>query len=226
MMNRMLRVSSSLVLLSCWGCGGPAASPPTGSTPTATSPVGDVPADSVLSDGGSLPESDRADERAILVDVQSWDEAQQWIAEQRGKVVVVDLWSSWCVPCVREFPHLVKLAHEHAGNVVCLGFNLDYSGAAGETPEAFVDPIRQFLTKQGADFANVVSSDPADEVFQRLELGSIPAVLIYDRQGQLSKRFDNDDNLYGEEGFTYDEQIVPWIRQLLDSGGSAATGDD
>jgi thiol-disulfide isomerase/thioredoxin len=215
MVSRMLRVSSGLVLLSCWGCGEPVASPTTENVPAATSPVENVRATSFLSDGSSLPESYRADDHAILVEVKSWDEAQRWIAEQRGKVIVVDLWSSWCVPCVREFPQLVKLAQEHAGDVVCLGFNLDYSGAVGETPESFLDPIRQFLTKQAAAFPNLISSDPADEVFQRLELGSIPAVLVYDRQGQLSKRFDNDDNLYGDEGFTYEEHVRPWIRQLL-----------
>lgn len=225
MVSRMVRVSGGLVLLCCWGCGGPADSPPTGSMTAATSPVEDVPAESLLSDGSSLPESDRADDHAILVEVKSWDEAQRWIAEQRGKVVVVDLWSSWCVPCVREFPQLVKLAQTHAGDVVCLGFNLDYSGAVGETPESFLDPIRQFLTKQDATFANLISRDPADEVFQRLELGSIPAVLVYDRQGQLSKRFDNDDNLYGDEGFTYEEHVGPWIRQLLGSDAAAPAAD-
>ena len=147
--------------------------------------------------------------------MKSWDEIQQSIAAHKGKVVVLDLWSTWCEPCVREFPNLVTLQRAHPVDVVCLGFNLDYSGAAGETPESFRGAVGEFLTRQGASFENVISSDAADDVFQRLNLGSIPAVLVYGPDGQLTKRFDNDDVLYGDEGFTYDKHIVPWVEQLL-----------
>jgi thiol-disulfide isomerase/thioredoxin len=197
-------------------------------SPAQTTPAAvETPATTAPSSGDGLPSSA---ERGVAqgsgsLAVKSWDETQQWIAAQRGKVVVVDLWSSWCVPCIREFPNLVKLAQDHADDVVCLGFNLDYSGAIGETPESFLDPIGRFLAKQDAAFSNVISSEPADDVFQRLELGSIPAVLIYDREGQLSKRFDNDDDLYGDEGFTYEKHIVPWIKQLLSRDGDAAPRD-
>ena len=151
--------------------------------------------------------------------MKSWDQTQQSVAAQQGKVVVLDLWSTWCVPCVREFPNLVKLQRAHPVDVVCLGFNLDYSGAAGETPESFRAAVGEFLTQQGASFENVISSDAADDVFLRLKLGSIPAVLVYGPDGQLTKRFDNDDALYGDEGFTYEKHIVPWVEQLLAQRG-------
>ena len=148
----------------------------------------------------SPPATSASKPDSLRLSVKSWDETQQSVAAQPGKVVVLDLWSTWCVPCVREFPNLVKLQRDHPVDVVCLGFNLDYSGAAGETPESFRAAVSEFLTKQGASFENVISSDAADDVFQRLKLGSIPAVLVYGPDGQLTKRFDNDDALYGDEG--------------------------
>lgn len=216
-----LRVLAGWVLLSCLGCGNPSA-PPT----TAAPPAAETTAQTAPPDGGALPSSAvrDAEQGPSSLAVKSWDEVQQWIADQRGKVVVVDLWSSWCVPCVREFPKLVKLAQDYSGDVVCLGFNLDYSGAVGETPESFLDSIGQFLTKQGAAFPNAISSEPDEDIFQRLQLGSIPAVLIYDREGRLSKRFDNDDNLYGDEGFSYDDHIAPWIEQLRRRDSDSVSG--
>jgi thiol-disulfide isomerase/thioredoxin len=151
----------------------------------------------------------------VTVTIKSWDETQQLVAQQRGKVVVLDLWSTWCVPCVREFPNLVKLHRAHPDEVVCMSFNLDYSGVPDEPAESFQESVQAFLSKHGATFTNVISSDPADEVFNRLDLGSIPAVMVYDRDGQLAKRFDNDDAAYGDEGFTYDDHIIPFVGQLL-----------
>ena len=42
-----------------------------------------------------------------------------------------------------------------------MAFNLDYSGAAGETPDSFREPVNQFLTRHEATFPNVISRDAA-----------------------------------------------------------------
>jgi len=197
-----------LIALFCLACGDRSAAPPSDSPGDSPSANGEPPAASTAAPA-ARPES------ALRLSVANWDETQKSLAAHAGKVVVLDLWSTWCVPCVREFPNLVQLQRQHPDDVVCLSVNLDYSGAAGETPESFWPAVSEFLTKQGATFENVICKDPADDVFQRLKLGSIPAVLVYGPDGQLSKRFDNDDGLYGDEGFTYPKHIVPWVEQLL-----------
>jgi len=199
-----------LAILSCAGCSDRSAQ-----GPATTQGVTDVPPAAAAPASVAPPLTPTAETTPLLPSVKSWDETQQWVAGRQGKIVVLDLWSTWCVPCVREFPNLVKLQRDHPVDVVCLGFNLDYSGAAGETPESFRAAVGEFLTKQDARFENVISSDAADDVFQRLKLGSIPAVLVYGPDGQLSKRFDNDDGQYGDEGFTYERHVVPWVEQLL-----------
>ena len=203
-------LTNCLALVFLLGCTEPTqpppSPPPAGARPAAAPPAATTPAPTA-----------ETEPQPISLEVQSWDETQQLVAAQKGKVVVVDLWSTWCVPCVREFPKLVELHRSRAPDVVCIAFNLDYSGAADETPESFREPVKEFLTKQGATFPNVISSDPADDVYERLKLGSIPAVLVYGWDGQLAKRFDNDDALYGDEGLTYEKQIVPLVEQLLDA---------
>jgi thiol-disulfide isomerase/thioredoxin len=212
------RLLAWLAILSCLGCSERATQ-----TPTTTQGVAETPPAATSPGSDTGPATPAIESSPYRLAVKSWDETQQAVAAQKGKVVVLDLWSTWCVPCVREFPNLVKLQRDHPMDVVCLGFNLDYSGAAGETPESFRAAVGEFLTKQGASFENVISRDAADDVFQRLKLGSIPAVLVYGPDGQLTKRFDNDDALYGDDGFTYDKHIVPWVEQLLARDGVPAS---
>lgn len=151
----------------------------------------------------------------IPLDIKSWQETQQWVATQRGRVVVLDLWSSWCVPCQREFPQLVELQRRYPGRVACVSVNIDYTGAQDQPPDLSRDKVYGFLRKQGAAFQNMICSDPDLDVLARLTLGAIPAVLVYDRAGQLRKRFDNDDQQYGEQGFTYREHVLPLVDTLL-----------
>jgi thiol-disulfide isomerase/thioredoxin len=213
------RITAGLVILGLFGCS-ESPSPPSAQPPATAKPA-DMPREPSSSTRDWPLAPPTTPQAQISLEVKSWDQTQQLVAAQKGKVVVVDMWSTWCEPCVREFPNLVKLHRAHPNAVVCLSFNLDYSGAAGETPESFREAVSEFLNKQGATLQNVISSDATDDVFQRLKLGSIPAVLVYGPDGRLAKRFDNDDGLYGEEGFTYEKQIVPLVEQLL-----AKAGDD
>jgi thiol-disulfide isomerase/thioredoxin len=45
------------------------------------------------------------------------------LSEQRGKVVVINLWATWCTPCVRELPSFDRLQREHPGEVAVLALH-------------------------------------------------------------------------------------------------------
>ncbi|MFV1969302.1 MAG: hypothetical protein ACC628_28105 [Pirellulaceae bacterium] len=109
----------------------------------------------------------------------------------------------------------MQLHQKHSAEVACFTFNMDYAGAAEEPPEAVRDSVLKTLTEIKANFQNVISSDPDETVYDALDLGSVPAVLIYDRNGKLQKRFDNDKGEYGETGFNYEHHVIPYVEQLL-----------
>jgi len=157
----------------------------------------------------------------VTVEVKSWADVQQMVADQKSKVVVVDVWSTWCEPCMREFPNLVKLHRQFPEKVACISVDIDYIGRTDEPPESFRDDVLKFVSKHEATFQNVISSDPDEDVLNALEVGSIPVVLVYDREGKLQKKFTNDDNEYGDEGFTYQQHIIPLVEKLL--GDETAT---
>jgi thiol-disulfide isomerase/thioredoxin len=152
---------------------------------------------------------------AVSVEVKSWDQVQQMLADLQGQVVVIDIWSTWCVPCTIEFPHLVKLQKSHREEVTCISVAANYSGVADEPPESFREDVLGFLQRQDATFPNVISSTPDTELYEAIGTASVPVVLVYGRDGELKKKFTNDDREYGDEGFTYAEQIIPLVEQLL-----------
>jgi hypothetical protein len=63
-----------------------------------------------------------------------------------------------------------------------------------------------------------MSTVAADELFVEMELDSIPAVYVFDREGKLSKRFDNRTPADGGEGISYETQINPLVAELVKKG--------
>jgi len=113
------------------------------------------------------------------------------VERHRGKVVVLDCWSTSCPPCVKEFPGLVKLAAAHGDRVQCLSLCFDYDGIG--RPEELVPPVRAFLEQVGAgQVINLFSSEEADSLSKKLDLVSVPAVYIWKPDGSLAIRYDDD----------------------------------
>jgi len=137
------------------------------------------------------------------VSCETWDKA---LAAQRGKVVVVDTWATWCGPCVEEFPNLVALHGKFTGDgVVCMSMTMDEK----ESREAALT----FLKKQKATFANYIIDDKEDAWYDKWEFRAIPLVLVFDRDGKLAKKFDKEDP---DNQFTYadvEKLVVELLKQ-------------
>ena len=136
------------------------------------------------------------------------------VASHLGKVVVLDCWSSSCPPCVKEFPGLVALAERHGNRVACLSLAFDYDGSG--KPQDLIGPIQAFLEKTGAGrVTNLLSSEPADSLYGKLDLTSVPAVFVWKPNGERAIRYD-DDFAARELGrpFTY-EDVEQTVAALL-----------
>jgi thiol-disulfide isomerase/thioredoxin len=149
------------------------------------------------------------------VEILNWDQVAKRREQFRGKVVVLDVWSTYCDPCVREFPHLVELQQRFGDKVRCISFDTDYSGAVKEPPESFRKPVLEFLSLQHADgLLNLISSVPNEDFYNQIHLGGPPAVFVYDQAGKLIKRFDNSQTPKTPE-FTYARDVVPLVEKLV-----------
>ena len=125
----------------------------------------------------------------LLVDRQAYDRLLQRF---RGKVVLVDFWATWCLPCVENFPHTVEWFRKYADKgLQCVSVSFDDPDENGTNRR-----VLEFLKQQGATFTNLLSKYGADaESFNafRLDAGGIPCYKLYDRQGRLVRIFSNND---------------------------------
>lgn len=96
-----------------------------------------------------------------------------------GRAVVLNLWGTWCPPCVREIPHLVDLQDEiepRGGTVIGLA-------VASGSPEQ----IRRFLQRFSVDYP--VWTAGTGEVVERFQATGFPTTYIVDRRGIIRERF-------------------------------------
>lgn len=94
----------------------------------------------------------------------------------QGKPVVLNAWATWCPPCRRELPMMVRVSRENPD--VHFVFV-----SQGEGPEA----VRRFLEKQGLT-AEWVLLDPETRLSQALGIQGLPTTLFFDREGRLVSR--------------------------------------
>lgn len=150
------------------------------------------------STGGSASQTSAAAKPAaeVKLDLKSVEQLRELIASKKGKVVVVDAWSTYCDPCMKEFPGLVGL-HKKYGpeKIACISFCMNYVGLGKVEDE--IEPVIEFLRKQNATFDNILSTDEDTVVNKKLGIQSVPAIFIYDRDGKLVKLI-NTETTYAE----------------------------
>ncbi len=153
----------------------------------------------------------------VKVELANHEELRVRLQMYKGRVIVVDAWSTSCLPCMKEFPHLVELARRWPEDVVCISVNLDFAGLPDTTPESCVPAVTKFLQSKSADppnLVNLVSTITDEEMSAKLEIESIPAIFVYDRAGALAKKITVDSG--GADGVTYDGDVVPLVESLIE----------
>jgi len=152
----------------------------------------------------------------VSVAIADYSEIVERIDSHRGKVVVLDCWSTSCPPCIKEFPGLVELKQDYGDTVACLSLSFDYEGF-GE-PEDVLPPVKKFLEQVSAgDIENFLNRDEADALYKKMNITSVPVVIVWDRNGTLIQQFDDE---YASEklkrSFTYDD-IRRVVEQSIES---------
>ncbi|HVA47852.1 MAG TPA: TlpA disulfide reductase family protein [Pirellulales bacterium] len=161
------------------------------------------PATQLPDENDAQPADDHAQADKVTVEIKDFDGIQELIASKRGKVVVMDCWSTYCGPCVKEFPGLVALGKEYGPDkLACISLSFNFEGGKKETPEEHKEAVLEFLQSQQATFDNVIASVPSETLYQQLgfKSASVPAIFVYDREGNIARQFEGGDAKYSDVG--------------------------
>jgi|SRR6218665_91841 len=128
-------------------------------------------------------------------------------AKLQNKIIVLNFWATWCVPCMEEMPYMQKVYTQYKSNpdVVFLVTN----SAARNT----LEDAQKWAVKKKFDFPVYFSSEP--RLTENLGFQLIPATFIIDKNGAIQFR------MIGFEGATIEKKLSVAIEMLLVDAGNA-----
>jgi thiol-disulfide isomerase/thioredoxin len=122
------------------------------------------------------------DATALNTQVQLLDGKTLKLSDYKGKVVVLDLWATWCPPCRDEIPHLVALSKEYASKGV------EVIGLTTENPQTDMEKVQDFVRRFNISY-KVGWVEPQMAASLARGRDSIPQTFIITRDGRLLKHF-------------------------------------
>lgn len=104
-------------------------------------------------------------------------ELKNLLDSNKGKVVIVDLWATWCPPCKKEIPGFINLYNKYKDKgVEIIGIAFDENG-----PEV----LPGFIKKTGINYPVYLFGEGIAEAY---ELRAYPSTIIYDKNGKEANR--------------------------------------
>lgn len=99
------------------------------------------------------------------------------LESNKGKVVVVDLWATWCPPCRKEIPGFINLYNKHKGNgVEIIGIAFDENG---------LEAVPPFIKKMGINYPVFLGGNDIAEVY---DLQAYPTTIMYGKNGKVANK--------------------------------------
>ncbi len=108
------------------------------------------------------------------------------VAEQRGNVVLVDYWATWCSSCVAMLPHVVELSQRlESRGLITITVSLDLPSQR--------EQVGRFLQTKKIPFRSLISAEEnLQQAFVAFDLESLPTYRVYDRSGKLHATLSGD----------------------------------
>ncbi len=122
--------------------------------------------------------NDSSGRKTLALDLPALKGGQWSLSEQRGKIVLVNFWATWCPPCRAETPGLVSIAKQYAGRgVEVVGIAMD------DSPLRAVPP---FVSQFGIPYPILLPS--ASSPFST-SIENLPTSLLIDRNGRVARTY-------------------------------------
>lgn len=113
-----------------------------------------------------------AGDEGLELTLRSLEGEELELASLRGKVVLVDLWATWCGPCLRALPGLVRISQSRPEEIVVVGLSTDQDEKA----------LAGFLKENPLPYFVAVADRAAMSTFRS---NALPTVFVLDKKGRL-----------------------------------------
>ncbi len=116
-------------------------------------------------------------------DVELLDGSKFKVADRKGKVLLLNLWATWCGPCRAEIPELVQMqdAHRDKGFQV-LGLDV----GDGEGGQETIEQIKTFGEKYKVNYELArISNETTSEFYRFTKFNGVPISLLVDKEGRI-----------------------------------------
>ena len=125
---------------------------------------------------------------AVRLDLVTYKQLGSEINNLHGKVVLVDFWADYCKPCKEKFPAVIALHRKYANQGLTV-----VSVSVDDVADADVrERVKTFLIQQNATCRNLLLAESPDVWVPKLKVKSVPAMILFDRQGRMINRWDGN----------------------------------
>lgn len=117
------------------------------------------------------------------VDTLNAGQLNEIINNRNGKILFINFWATWCVPCVEEFPDIIKLAENYKEK------DVEFLSLSVDLLKEINSAVIPFIQKQQVNFpVFVIPEKESEKVINLVKPewnGAIPATVVYSREGKL-----------------------------------------
>jgi thiol-disulfide isomerase/thioredoxin len=153
-----------------------------------------------------------AQDKSTEAKLVKYDQLGEVIRQNKGKVVVVDLWTTDCIPCIKKFPELVELQDKYAADgLVVITLNVDSTVSDPDERDAIIKAIQDKLggnnfSKTKVTVTNLILDEKPDLAREKLRFESVPSMYVFTREGKWWHfRFDGKDEFPRVKELVQDE---------------------
>lgn len=144
------------------------------------------------------------DNKDLAPEPVNYNDLVQEISSRKGRIVIVNFWATWCMPCRVEFPDFVRFGKEFEDKGVDVVFvSTDYEPDMPQVVDFLEEnqvPWESYI-KTGVDFEFITS-------FHSEWSGALPATFVYDQNGSLRAFW---------EGITSFKELESTVAAILES---------
>lgn len=159
--------------------------------------------------GAMLSQDDKAQEEFnefTTVDLDGNEVTEELFADK--DVTMVNIWGTYCTPCINEMPELGEMARSLPENQQLIGLVADVR----EEDDPYFELAQQIAEKAGADYTHIIAGDSFENLLSILE--GVPTTYFVDSEGNIL-----GEPILGADPDAYRERLAQYAEEYPEDGG-------